>query len=81
MTCSASDWPGWRADGPWHEDELVLLRRAWLRGDAVEEIAAAHRRSAESVKRALRAVLPSGLTGTDRAPFWMPGRRASASTI
>jgi len=78
MTCSASDWPGFRADGPWHEDELVLLRRAWLRGDALEEIAAAHRRSADSVMRALRSVLP-GLGG-DPAAFAAPGRWSAVPT-
>jgi hypothetical protein len=53
MASCVTDRPGWRANGPWHEDELQALMRAWKRGDSITEIAEAHGRSRQSVAREL----------------------------
>lgn len=57
------DYPGRRADGPWHEDESLALVRAWRRGDSLEELSERHHRSTEAIlahlkeRRALEARL------------------------
>lgn len=49
------DYPGRRADGPWHEDETLALVRAWRRGDSLDELSERHHRPVEAILSHLRA--------------------------
>ncbi|MFM1987892.1 MAG: hypothetical protein RJA99_849 [Pseudomonadota bacterium] len=48
------DYPGRRADGPWHEDETVALLRAWRLGDSLDELSERHHRPIEAILSHLR---------------------------
>lgn len=48
------DYPGRRADGPWHEDETLALLRAWRRGDSLDELSERHHRPVEAILSHLR---------------------------
>lgn len=48
------DYPGRRPDGPWHEDETLVLLRAWRHGDTLDELSERHRRPVEAIVARLR---------------------------
>jgi len=48
------DYPGRRPDGPWHEDETLVLLRAWRRGDSLDELSERHHRPIEAILSRLR---------------------------
>jgi hypothetical protein len=48
------DYPGRRPDGPWHEDETLVLLRAWRSGDSLDELSERHHRPIEAIVSRLR---------------------------
>ena len=48
------DYPGRRPDGPWHEDETLVLLRAWRSGDSLDELSERHHRPVEAILSRLR---------------------------
>ena len=48
------DYPGRRPDGPWHEDETLVLLRAWRSGDSLDELSERHHRPIEAILSRLR---------------------------
>lgn len=48
------DYPGRRPDGPWHEDETLVLLGAWRRGDSLDEMSERHHRPVEAIVNRLK---------------------------
>lgn len=69
MSYGPFDYPGRRPDGPWHEDETLVLLRAWRCGDSLDELSERHHRPVEAILSHLR---DRGVLETPR-----PVRRAS----
>ena len=77
MASGSVDRPGWKRNGQWHEDERVLLRRSWRRGDSINEIAATLERDVDAVLLELRASgeldRQSGAPAASRLPALLRG--------
>ncbi len=54
MSYGPFDYPGRRPDGPWHEDETLVLLRAWRCGDSLDELSERHHRPVEAILSHLR---------------------------
>jgi hypothetical protein len=54
MSYGPFDYPGRRPDGPWHEDETLVLLRAWRCGDSLDELSERHHRPVEAIVSRLR---------------------------
>jgi hypothetical protein len=54
MSYGPFDYPGRRPDGPWHEDETLVLLRAWRCGDSLDELSERHHRPVEAILSRLR---------------------------